>query len=54
MTIDYQRRQLTIGRKMPEEPSDTELPLRLHRLAMVRGTVNEISRSISSSTPAAR
>jgi len=39
MTIDYQRRHLTIGRKMPVEPSATELPLRLHRLAMVRGTV---------------
>jgi predicted aspartyl protease len=39
MTIDYQRKLLTIGRTMPQETNATELPLRLHRLAMVRGTV---------------
>jgi predicted aspartyl protease len=41
MTIDYERRLLTIGRKVPMEDADTELPMRLHRLAMVRGTVNQ-------------
>ena len=40
MRIDYERRQLTIGRSL--EPADytNELPLRMHRLAFVRGTVN--------------
>ncbi len=39
MTIDYGRRQLTIASTIPEEPFDFELPLRVHRLALVRGTV---------------
>jgi Flp pilus assembly protein TadD len=39
MTIDYGRRELTIASHLPEEPADFELPLRLHRLALVRGTV---------------
>ncbi|MEQ1759173.1 MAG: retroviral-like aspartic protease family protein [Vicinamibacterales bacterium] len=41
MTIDYQRRLLTIGRTLPEEESDFKLPMRVHRLAMVRGLLNE-------------
>jgi Flp pilus assembly protein TadD len=40
MTIDYQRRLLTIGRKIPEGKADFRLPMRVHRLAMVRGLVN--------------
>jgi tetratricopeptide (TPR) repeat protein len=40
MTIDYGKRLLTIGRSVAQEPADFELPLRLHRLAMVRGTVD--------------
>ncbi|MBI4476074.1 MAG: aspartyl protease family protein, partial [Acidobacteria bacterium] len=40
MTIDYQKRQLTFGRRLPEEKVDFELPLRLHRLATVRGVVD--------------
>ncbi len=41
MLIDYQRRQLTIGRNLPEPESDSlRLPLRVHRLAMVRGVLN--------------
>jgi hypothetical protein len=39
MVIDYQRRLLTIGRRIEMTPK-IELPLRLHRLAMVRGSVN--------------
>jgi Flp pilus assembly protein TadD/predicted aspartyl protease len=39
MVIDYERRTLTIGRKIVMTP-EIELPLRLHRLAMVRGIVN--------------
>jgi predicted aspartyl protease len=41
MLIDYQRRQLTIGRDLPEPESDSlRLPMRVHRLAMVRGMLN--------------
>ena len=40
MIIDYQTRKLTFGKRLPPEPSDYELPLRLHRLATVRGTVD--------------
>jgi Flp pilus assembly protein TadD/predicted aspartyl protease len=41
MTIDYQRKQLTIGRNLPEGEPDFKLPMRIHRLAMVRGLLNE-------------
>lgn len=41
MTIDYQKKQLTFGRKLPEERVDFELPLRVHRLATVRGVVDK-------------
>jgi tetratricopeptide (TPR) repeat protein/predicted aspartyl protease len=41
MTIDYEKRQLTIGRKLAPEEADSELPMRIHRLAMVRGTLNK-------------
>ena len=40
MTIDYASRMLTIGESLPEEPADIRLPLRMHRLAMVRGLIN--------------
>ncbi len=41
MVIDYQRRQLTMGRNLPEPESDSlRLPMRVHRLAMVRGMLN--------------
>ena len=41
MLIDYQRRQLTIGSSLPEPESDSlRLPMRVHRLAMVRGMLN--------------
>jgi predicted aspartyl protease/cytochrome c-type biogenesis protein CcmH/NrfG len=40
-TIDYQRRELTMGRSLPQEPAAFELPLRMNRLATVRGTVND-------------
>jgi len=38
--IDYQRRWLTMGKALPAETYQVELPLRHHRLAMVRGQVN--------------
>ena len=40
MVIDYRTHKLTFGKHLPEEPKDFELPLRLHRLATVRGVVD--------------
>ncbi len=40
MSIDYQAHKLTFGKQLPREPSDFELPLRLYRLATVRGMVS--------------
>jgi tetratricopeptide (TPR) repeat protein len=40
MVIDYKTHKLTFGKHIPDEPKDFELPLRLHRLATVRGTVD--------------
>jgi tetratricopeptide (TPR) repeat protein len=40
MVIDYKTHKLTFGKHLPEEPKDFELPLRLHRLVTVRGTVD--------------
>lgn len=37
--IDYDRQQLIMGAELPEETADVELPLRMHRLAMVPGHV---------------
>jgi len=41
MVIDYKTHKLTFGKHIPEEPKDFELPMRLHRLATVRGTVDK-------------
>ena len=40
MTIDYKSRLITLGKRIPVEPADFELPLRLHRLATVQGTID--------------
>ena len=40
MIIDYKTRKITFGKRLPPEQSDFELPMRLHRLATVRGTVD--------------
>lgn len=40
MTIDYARRELTMAPSIEEETYDYTLPLRMHRLAMVPGTVD--------------
>jgi hypothetical protein len=40
MVVDYQKRLLTIGRDLPQSAPTTTLPMRIHRLAMVRGVVN--------------
>jgi tetratricopeptide (TPR) repeat protein len=41
MIIDYKARKITFGKHLPEEPSTLELPMRLHRLATVRGVVGD-------------
>jgi tetratricopeptide (TPR) repeat protein len=40
MVIDYKTHKLTFGKHLPDEPKDFELPMRMHRLATVRGTVD--------------
>jgi predicted aspartyl protease len=40
MTIDYQQRLLTIARELPEGNPNFRLPMRVHRLALVRGMLN--------------
>ncbi len=40
MRIDYERHVLSMARALPEAHYATELPLRLYRLATVRGVVN--------------
>ncbi|HEV3216190.1 MAG TPA: aspartyl protease family protein [Vicinamibacterales bacterium] len=40
VVIDYDRQQLLMGPDLPTEVADVELPLRLHRLAMVPGRVD--------------
>jgi len=40
MRIDYERKLLTMGRRLPEESADVRLPMRINRLALVRGLVN--------------
>lgn len=41
MTIDYATRKLTMGRTLPQEPAQFTLPMRHHRLSMVRGLINQ-------------
>ena len=40
MIIDYKTQKITFGKKLAPEPYDFKLPLRMHRLAMVRGLVD--------------
>jgi Flp pilus assembly protein TadD/predicted aspartyl protease len=40
MTIDYRLRLLTIGSNLPRAGTAVEMPLWMHRLAMVRGVLN--------------
>ena len=40
MTVDYGLNHLTIGQELPDEPADIVLPLRQHRLTVVRGVIN--------------
>ena len=38
--VDYQHQQLTLGRRLPTEPADVTMPMRVYRLPMVRGILN--------------
>jgi tetratricopeptide (TPR) repeat protein/predicted aspartyl protease len=40
MTIDYGARKLSIAKELPAEEAEFRLPLRHHRLSMVRGLIN--------------
>jgi len=40
MRVDYQRRVLTLGTSLTPGDDEYQLPLRMYRLALVRGTVN--------------
>jgi Flp pilus assembly protein TadD len=40
VVVDYRQRQVTLARQLREEPAEVTLPLRVHRLPMVRGTLN--------------
>jgi predicted aspartyl protease len=39
--VDYRRSEVTLGRNLPIEPADINLPLRVYRLPLVRGMVND-------------
>ena len=39
--LDYETREMMLGRRLPDGPADIELPMRVHRLAVVRGVLNE-------------
>ena len=39
--VDYQRRQVTLARRLPDERGGFTLPLRMHRLPFVRGLLND-------------
>ena len=41
MTIDYGTNKLTLGRTLPDEKAEFRLPMRHHRLSMVRGLLND-------------
>ena len=39
--VDYKTQELTVAQNLPDEPAaDIEMPMRFHRLAMVRGVIN--------------
>jgi hypothetical protein len=40
MHVDYARHELTMARRLPDAPSEITLPMRMSRLAVVRGVIN--------------
>ena len=41
VVIDYRNNHLILAGQLPDEPADVELPMRVQRLAVVRGIVND-------------
>ena len=41
MIVDYGRREIIVGEELPDEAFDVSMPLRQHRLAVVRGIIND-------------
>jgi predicted aspartyl protease len=41
VVVDYKRGEVSFGREIPVEPADFHLPLRVYRLPLVRGLVND-------------
>jgi hypothetical protein len=41
VTVDYKRSLITLGKHLPQDQADFTLPMRINRLAMVRGTLNK-------------
>ena len=39
--IDYKNYQIQIADDLPDEPSDIDIPMRINRLAVIRGLINE-------------
>src|SRR5688500_14257297 len=39
--VDYQKRQVVLARRLPDETAAITLPMRMHRLPLVRGTLND-------------
>ncbi|MBI2187225.1 MAG: aspartyl protease family protein [Acidobacteria bacterium] len=40
VVVDYQRREVILARKLPDQDADFVLPMRMNRLPMVRGLLN--------------
>jgi Flp pilus assembly protein TadD/predicted aspartyl protease len=40
VVVDYQRREVILGRRLPDSEADFVLPMRMNRLPMVRGLLN--------------
>ena len=40
VVVDYQRREVVLGRRLPDGDADVVLPMRMNRLPMVRGLLN--------------
>ena len=40
MIVDYESRYMLVGRDLPDEPADIEMPMRFNQLATVRGVIN--------------
>ena len=40
MIVDYESRYMIVGRDLPDEPADIEMPMRFNQLATVRGVLN--------------